>query len=163
MASFDITNKPDLQMVDNALNVAKKEILNRFDFRDSKSEISLDKKNNTISILTEDTMRLESIVDAIRMRMVKQKLDPRCLDDAKEHIGSGAMIKKEIKIKTGIDRDTARKILADIKESKLKVTAQIMDDIIRVTGKKIDDLQAVIALVRKKDYELPLEFINMKS
>ena len=162
MASFDITNKVDQQTLDNAINVAKKEILNRFDFRGTKSEVTLDKKNNVINILTENDMRLEAIVDAIRMRMVKQHLDPKCLDEGKEHVASGAMIKKEIKIKEGIDKEASKKIMKDIKDSKLKVTAQLMDDIIRVSGKKIDDLQAVIAVVRRGDYEVPLQFINFK-
>ncbi len=162
MPAFDITNKVDQQTLDNAINVAKKEILNRFDFRGTKSEVTLDKKNNVINILTENDMRLEAIVDAIRMRMVKQQLDPKCLDEGKEHIASGAMIKKEIKIKEGIDKEASKKIMKDIKDSKLKVTAQLMDDIIRVSGKKIDDLQGVIAVVRRGDYEVPLQFINFK-
>ena len=162
MPSFDITNKVDQQTLDNAINVAKKEILNRFDFRGTKSEITLDKKNNLINILTENDMRLEGIVDAIRMRMVKQHLDPKCLDEGKEHVASGAMIKKEIRVKEGIDKEASKKIMKDIKDSKLKVTTQLMDDIIRVSGKKIDDLQGVIAVVRRGDYEVPLQFINFK-
>ncbi len=162
MPSFDIANKVDQQTLDNAINVAKKEILNRFDFRGTQSEINLDKKLNQISILTENDMRLEAIIDAIRMRMVKQGLDPRCLDEGKEHYASGAMIKKEIKIKEGIDKEASKKIIKEIKDSKLKVTAQLMDDIVRVSAKKIDDLQAVIALLRRGNHEVPLQFINMK-
>jgi uncharacterized protein YajQ (UPF0234 family) len=144
MPSFDITSKADPQTLDNAINVAKKEILNRFDFRDSKSEVELNKKDLIISIVTEHDMRLTAIIDAIHSRMIKQGLDPRCLDESNAHYPSGMIIKK------------------DIKDSKLKVTAQIMDDIIRVSGKSINDLQAVIALCRKGDYEIPLQFINMK-
>jgi uncharacterized protein YajQ (UPF0234 family) len=162
MPSFDIASKVDGQTLDNALNVAKKEILNRFDFRDTKSEIDLDKKNSVISILTENDMRLNSIIDAIRSRMIKQGLDPRCLDEGKEHVASGAMIKKEVKVKEGIDKELSKKIIKDIKDSKLKVNSQIMDDIIRVSAKKIDDLQAVIALLRRGSYDAPLQFINMK-
>ncbi len=162
MPSFDIVSKTDAQTLDNAFNVAKKEILNRFDFRDSKSTVELDKKNMSIQIVTENDMRMEAIIDAIRMRMVKQKLDPRCLDTGKEHYASGNMIRKDIKVKEGIDKDSARKLLKDIKDSKLKVQAQMMDEQIRVTAKKIDDLQAVIGLIRRGQYELPLQFINMK-
>lgn len=163
MASFDIVNKVDGQLLDNSINIAKKEILNRFDFHGSKSEITLDKKAMLISILTEDTMRMESIIDIIRQRMIKQHLNPLCLDLGKEHAASGMMIRKEMKVKEGIDKDVARKIIKDIKDSKLKVQAQIMDDQVRVNGKKIDDLQAVIALMRQGSYELPLQFVNMKS
>ncbi len=162
MPSFDITSKADVQTMDNAFNVAKKEILNRFDFRDSKSEIELNKKDMIINITTEHDMRLRAIIDAIHSRMIKQGLDPRCLDESKDHYASGMFIKKEIKVRQGIDRETSKKIIKDIKDSKLKVTAQVMDDIIRVSAKSINDLQAVIALCRKADYEVPLQFVNMK-
>lgn len=163
MASFDIVNKVDAQLLDNAINVARKEILNRFDFNGSKSEITLDKKAMSIHILTENDMRLDSITDVIRNRMIKQKLDPLCLDFGKEQYASGFMVKKDIKVKEGIDKEVAKKIIKDIKDSKLKVQAQMMDDQVRVTAKKIDDLQSVIALVRQGNYELPLQFTNMKS
>lgn len=163
MPSFDIVNKVDAQLLDNAINVARKEILNRFDFNGSKTEIDLDKKSMTIHILTENDMRMDSVTDVIRNRMIKQKLDPLCLDFGKEHYASGSMVKKDIRVKEGIDKDVARKIIKDIKDSKLKVQAQVMDDQVRVTGKKIDDLQSVIALMRQGSYELPLQFVNMKS
>lgn len=163
MPSFDIVNKVDAQLLDNAINVARKEIVNRFDFNGSKSEITLDKKAMVVNILTENEMRMESIIDVIRNRMIKQKLDPLCLDFGKEQYASGFMVKKDIRVREGIDKDVARKIIKDIKDSKLKVQAQMMDDQVRVSGKKIDDLQAVIALLRRGEYELPLQFTNMKS
>jgi cyclic-di-GMP-binding protein len=163
MPSFDIVNKLDPQSLDNAINVAKKEILNRFDFRDSKSSIELDKKNNSLEIVTENSMRLEHIVDAIRTRMAKQGLDPKSLDLGKEEYASGSMIRKDVKIVTGVDKEIAKKIIKDIKDSKVKVTPALMDDLVRVTGKKIDDLQEIIALMRSKDYGIPLQFVNMKN
>lgn len=163
MPSFDIASKLDAQLLDNAINVAKKEILNRWDFKDSKSTIELNKKDLIIAIATENDMRLDAIIGAIHSRMIKQGLDPRGLDESKEHFPSGPLIKKDIRVKQGIEKEAAKKIMKDIKDSKLKVTAQIMDDIIRVSAKKIDELQAVIALCRRNDYELPLQFINMKS
>lgn len=162
MPSFDIVSKIDPQTLDNAINSARKEILGRFDFKGTKSTIDLDKKNLVLTILTEDEMRLEGIIDTIRMRMIKQQLDPRSLDEGKEHAASGSMIRKEVTVRQGVDKDTCRKVLKDIKDSKLKVQAQQMDDMIRVTAKKIDDLQQVIALVRKGDYDLPFQFTNMK-
>jgi len=163
MASFDIVNKVDAQLLDNAINVARKEILNRFDFNGSKSEINYDKKALMLTILSENEMRMEAIIDSIRSRMIKQNLNPLCLDFGKEQAASGMMMRKEIRVKEGIDKEVAKKIIRDIKDSKLKVQASIMDDQVRVTGKKIDDLQAVISLMRRGSYDLPLQFVNMKS
>lgn len=162
MPSFDIASKLDAQLMDNAINVARKDILNRWDFKDSKSEIDLNKKDMVLMITTENDMRLDAILDAIHGRMIKQGLDPRGLDESKAHYPSGPMVKKEIKIRQGLDKEAAKKIIKDIKDSKLKVTAQIMDDIIRVSSKNINDLQAVIAICRKGEYDVPLQFINMK-
>jgi cyclic-di-GMP-binding protein len=162
MPSFDIVNKIDHQLLDNAINTARKEIITRYDFRDSKSTIELDKKALTVQILTENEMRVEAIEDVIRSRMIKQRLDPMSLDFGKERYASGNMMKKDIKIKEGIDKETAKKIVKKIKDAKLKVEAQIMDEQVRVSGKKIDDLQQVIALIRASDFEVPLQFVNMK-
>jgi uncharacterized protein YajQ (UPF0234 family) len=162
MPSFDIVNKVDVQTLDNAINVARREVLNRFDFHGTKSTIDLDKKGMVISILTENDMRLDSIIDIIRSRMIKQHLNPLCLDEGKEKYASGNMVRKDISIKQGIDKDSARKINKDIKDSKLKVQPQIMDDQIRVTAKKIDDLQTVIAMVTRGNYGVPVQFVNMK-
>jgi len=162
MPSFDIASKLDAQLLDNAINVAKKDILNRWDFRDSKSTIELNKKELLINVATENDMRLDAILDAIHSRMIKQGLDPRGLDESKDHYASGPLIKKDIKVRQGIEKEASKKILKDIKDSKLKVTAQIMDEIIRVSAKKIDDLQEVIALCRRGNYDIPLQFINMK-
>ena len=163
MPSFDIVSKVDPQTLDNVMNVAKKEILNRFDFRDSKSTIELDKKNNVIEIVTENSMRVKAIEDAIITRMAKQGLDSKSLDYGDEEYASGNMVRKDIKIKIGVDKEAAKKIVKDIKDSKIKATPAQMDEMIRVTSKKIDELQEVIALLRKKDYGIPLQFVNMKS
>ncbi len=163
MPSFDIVSKIDSQTLDNAINTAKKEILNRFDFRDSQSEVELDKKTSTIHIATENDMRIKAIEDSIVTRMVKQGLDAKSLDFAAEAYASGKQVKKDIKVKMGIDKETAKKIVKAIKDSKLKVEAAIMDDQVRVTAKKIDDLQGVIARMRTGDFGIPLQFVNMKS
>ena len=162
MPSFDIASKLDAQLMDNAINVAKKDILNRWDFRDTKSTIEFNKKDLIVNISTENDMRLEAILDAIHSRMLKQGLDPRGLDETKAHYPSGPVIKKDIKVRQGVEKEASKKIMKDIKDSKIKVTAQIMDDIIRVSSKNINDLQAVIALCRSGEYEIPLQFINMK-
>jgi uncharacterized protein YajQ (UPF0234 family) len=162
MASFDIVSKVDIQSLDNAINVAKKEITTRWDFRDSKTQLELDKKNLKIQIITETDMRLNAVEDILRSRLIKQKIDPLCLDFGKEQYASGNMLRKDISIRQGIGKDDAKKIVKAIKDSGLKVQAQIMDDHIRVTGKQIDDLQAVIALCRQTDFGVPLQFDNMK-
>jgi uncharacterized protein YajQ (UPF0234 family) len=163
MPTFDIVSKIDGQTLDNAINTAKKEILNRYDFNDSKSTIDLDKKTNEITIVTENDMRLKAIQDSIISRMVKQHLDSSALDFGKEQYAAGNMIRKEIKVKEGIDKETSKKLVKKIKDSGLKVQASIMDDQVRVQGKKIDDLQAVISLCRSEDFGQPLQFINMRD
>ncbi len=163
MPSFDIVSKIDSQTLDNAINNAKKEILNRYDFNDSKSTVDLDKKTNEITIVTENDMRLKAIIDSIISRMMKQNLDPKSMDMGKEHYASGNMIRKEIRIKEGVDKETAKKIVKKIKDSGLKVQASVMDDQVRVQGKKIDDLQAVISLCRGEDFGQPLQYINMRN
>ena len=163
MPSFDIVSKIDAQTLDNAINNAKKEILNRYDFNGSKSTIELDKKTNCITLVTEDDMRMKAIQDAIIGRMVKQGLDPKSLDFGDEHYASGNMIRKEVKLKEGIDKEVAKKIVKKIKDSGLKVQASIMDDQVRVQAKKIDDLQAVISLCRSGDFGQPLQYINMRN
>jgi len=165
MPSFDIVSKIDGQTLDNVINIAKKDILNRYDFNDSKSTVDLDKKTNIVTVVTENDMRLKAIQDSIISRMVKQQLDPKALDldFGKEQAASGNMIRKDIKVKQGIDQEVAKKIVKKIKDSGLKVQASIMDDQVRVQAKKIDDLQAVIALCRKEDFGQPLQYINMRN
>lgn len=163
MPSFDIVSKVDPQTLDNAVNVAIKEISNRYDLKDSKTEIDLNKKDSIIQVTTNNDMSLKTVIDIIITRMAKQGLDPKSLDMTKDAYQSGTTLKKEMKVKTGIDKDSCRKIIKDIKDSKAKVTPAQMDEMVRVTGKKIDDLQEVIALLRGQDYGIPLQFTNMKN
>lgn len=162
MPSFDIVSKVDLQTLDNAVNASIKEIITRYDFKDSSTELNLDKKSLVIHILTENDMRLEAVEDVIRKRLIKQNIDPNCMDFGKEHYASGNKIKKDIAIKQGIDKDSSRKIMAEIKSSGIKVQAQIMDDQLRVSSKKIDDLQKIMGILRTKDLGIPIQFTNMK-
>ena len=162
MPSFDIVSKVDLQTLDNAINTARKEIINRYDFRGSKTEIDLDKKDYVVHLLTEDEMKVRAVEDIIMQRAAKQGIDPQSMDFGKEHYASGNMVRKDIKIKQGIEKETAKKIVKMIKDTRLKVEASIMDDQVRVTAKKIDDLQEVMAMLRKSDAGIPLQFVNMK-
>lgn len=163
MPSFDIVSKVDVQKLDNAINTVKKEIVNRYDFNNSKTEIDLDKKEMSLHVVTEQEMRMKTIQDIIISRMIKQGLDSSCLDFGKELYASGNMVKKDIKIKTGIDKETAKKIVKIIKDSGMKLQASIMDDQVRVTGKKIDELQSSIALLKTKDIGIPLQYENFRS
>ncbi|AYA37514.1 YajQ family cyclic di-GMP-binding protein [Hymenobacter oligotrophus] len=165
MASFDIVSKVDPQMLENAVNNAKKELLTRYDFRDTKGGIELDKQNNIITLSSENSMKIKSLEDILMGRMVKQSIDPTSLDFSADEEASGALVKKKLPVRAGIDKDMSRKIQKLIKDSKLKVEAQIQGDQLRVTAKKIDDLQAVIALLRGNAASLgqPLQFVNMKS
>lgn len=163
MPSFDIVSKIDAQTLDNAINNLKKEILNRFDFQGTGTTIELDKKNKRLEIVTLSDMKIDQIRDVMISKLMKQGIDPRCLDFGKEHYASGKMVRKDVTIREGIDKDQARKLNTLIKQSGLKVTSQIMDDTIRVTGKKIDDLQEVIQMLRTANLDFPVQFTNMKS
>jgi len=163
MPSFDIVSKVDPQRLDNAINVAIKEVSSRYDFHDSKSAIELDKKTMMIHIVTENDMRMKAIEGIIISRMVKQSLDANSLDFGKELYAAGNMVKKDIKVKQGIDKDTARKIVKMIKDTGMKVQASIMDEQVRVTGKKLDDLQAVQTMLRSQKLDLPVQFDNYRS
>ncbi len=162
MASFDIASKVDLQKLDNTVNVVRREIQNRFDFKNTETEIELDKTAMVIHVQTLNPMGLKPIEDLLIMRGIKQGIDGRAFDFEKEDEHSGKLHRKKIPVKAGIDKETGKKIIQIIKSSKVKVQASIMDDIIRVSGKKIDELQEVIAILRKSDLGLPLQFINMK-
>jgi cyclic-di-GMP-binding protein len=162
MPSFDIVSRIDLQEVDNAVNITKKAILSRFDFRNSKTEINLDKKDKKIHLVTEDEMKLRAVQDSLIENLVKRKVDRKCLDTKPTEMAAHGMIQREIAIKEGVDSDTARNIVKVIKDRKLKVQAAIQENQVRVTGKKIDDLQEVIQMLRASPMPIPLQFINMQ-
>ena len=163
MPSFDIVNKLDMQEVDNAVNMTRKMITNRYDFRKSRTELTLHRKEGRISILTEDNMKMSAIESELSANLAKRKIDLKALDYGAIEPAAQDMLRREAKIKEGIDTDTAREIVKLIKGKKMKVQAAIQDQQVRVTGKKIDDLQAVIAMLKEQDLGLPLQFINMRS
>jgi hypothetical protein len=163
MPSFDVVNKLDLQLLDNAINTAKKELITRYDLKDSECEIELDKKSKMIKLQATQDMALQSMVDIILGKMSKQHLDVRSLDLSKESRPSGKLMLLDIPVKEGLDKEVAKKVVNYIKTTGLKVQASIMDDQVRVTCKKIDDLQDTIGKLRTQDFELPLQFDNMRS
>lgn len=161
MASFDIVSRVDMQEVDNAVNMTRKAILTRFDFRESKTEVALDKTEKKIHVLTEDEMKMKAIQDALVENLVRRKIDVKSIDPKEIQMASQGMIRREFAIKEGVDSETARTIVKLIKGRNLKVQAAIQENQVRVTGKKIDDLQTVISIVRGAKLSIPLQFVNM--
>src|SRR5687768_6507057 len=157
MPSFDIVSKVEAQSLDNAVNVVRKEITNRFDFKNSHVVIDLDKKDYKLNIEADDNMKMDQITDVLVSRAHKQGISPEAFDFSKDSYPSGMVVKKEVSVKNGLKQDDAKKIIKQIKDSGLKVQAQIMDDLIRVTAKKIDDLQAVIKLCQDASLGIPLQ------
>jgi uncharacterized protein YajQ (UPF0234 family) len=162
MPSFDLVSKVDIQTLDNVVNVVRKEITNRFDFKDAHVVIDLNKKDYTISLEADSDMKIDQITDVLISRGIKQGLPGEVYDLSKEAFPSGKVTKKTVPVKNGIKQEDAKKIVKLIKDSNLKVQAAIMDDMIRVTGKKIDDLQAVIALSKTWDLGIAFQYVNMK-
>ena len=162
MPSFDVVSQLDLQEVDNALNQARKEVLQRYDFKDTATVIDWDKKEK-ISIESKDEFKVKAVDDVLREKLARRQVALKAVDFGKVEPGPGGRAKQEIKLKQGIDTDRAREIVKLVKEAKLKVQAQIMGDQVRVSGKKRDDLQAAIQAIRASDMDLPLQFINFRD
>ncbi len=163
MPSFDIESSVDIQTLDNAVNVVKKEITNRFDFKGIHVVIELNKKDFNIKLESDSEMKVQQIVDVLLSRSIKQGIDANAFDLSKEPQPSGKIFKKDVPVRNGLKQEDAKKIVKFIKDKGLKVQTAIMDDIIRVTGKKIDDLQEVISACRSENFGVPLQYNNMKS
>jgi uncharacterized protein YajQ (UPF0234 family) len=163
MPSFDVVNKVDMQEVTNTVTNAGKEVLQRFDFRGSNTEIELDETGNQIVIRTEDEMKIEAVRDILVTHAVRRKLEPGCLEFKEAQAAGGKTMRQEVLIHQGIEREIAQKIVKDVKASKLKVQVAIQGDELRVTGKKRNDLQDVIALLKSGNYDVPLQFVNMRE
>ncbi|MBC7902773.1 MAG: YajQ family cyclic di-GMP-binding protein [Gemmatimonadaceae bacterium] len=163
MPSFDIVSKVDAQALDNSINVVKKEITNRFDFKDAHVVIDLNKKEYKLNIETDDDMKMRQLLDVLISRSHKQGIAPEAFDFSKETYQSGKTVKKEVQVRNGLKQEDAKKIVKLIKDSGLKVQPQIMDDVVRVISKKIDDLQEVIQLCKSAELGLALQYENMRS
>lgn len=161
MASFDIVSKVDMQEVDNAVNQSKKEIETRYDFRNSKSSISLSK--NSIEIIADDEFKLNSVLEILKAKMIKRNVSLKSLTPGKIEKASGDTVRQRFEIKQGLTQDEMKELNKKIKETGLKVQTQIMGEELRVTGKKIDDLQTVIAHLKSIDFKVPLQFVNYRQ
>ncbi|MEX0722914.1 MAG: YajQ family cyclic di-GMP-binding protein [Gracilimonas sp.] len=162
MASFDIVNKVDAQEVDNAINNTLKEINTRYDFRGLHTEVEFHKKENRIHLVAAESMKMEAVKDMLIKNFIKRGISTKVLDFKEPEGSSQGHLKMDVILKEGIDRETAKKIVKEIKNLKVKVQPQIQDDQVRVDGKKIDDLQSVIQHLKSKDMGVPLQFVNMK-
>jgi uncharacterized protein YajQ (UPF0234 family) len=162
MASFDIVNKVNAQEVDNAINNTLKEINTRYDFRGLHTEVEFHSKENRIHLVAAESMKMEAVKDMLIKNFIKRGISSKVLDFGESQGTSQGHLKMDVTLKEGIDRETAKKIVKEIKSLKAKVTPAIQDDQVRVDGKKIDDLQAVIQHLKSKDMGVPLQFVNMK-
>ena len=162
-ASFDIVSEFDKQELVNAIDQVRRELTTRFDLKDSNSNIEI-VEDKAINITTNDEMKLKNIYDILQSKLVKRNLSLKILDPQKVENALGGNVKQEIKLKKGLTTELAKKIVAMIKDTKLKVQASIQGDSVRVTGKSRDDLQDVIKAVRAKEEEIdaPLQFTNYR-
>jgi uncharacterized protein YajQ (UPF0234 family) len=161
MPSFDIVSEIDMQEMDNAINQVKKEVATRYDFKGSNASIEL--ADDGISVAGDSDARINTITEILRAKMVKRKLDFKCLEYGDVENASGSNKRQQIGIKQGVSTELAKKIVKLIKQEKMKVQAAIQGDQVRVTGKKRDDLQAVMTLVRSMDADRPLVFSNFRD
>ena len=160
--SFDVVSDLDMQEVDNAVNQCAKEIKQRFDFRGSKSTISLE-GDTEIRILADDEYKLKNVIDILQTKAIKRGISLKNFDYGKMETASQSMVRQSITLKKGIQKEKAKEIVAAIKNMKLKVQGQIMDDQVRVVGKDKDDLQRVIGELKLKDFGVDLQFVNFRS
>jgi cyclic-di-GMP-binding protein len=161
MPSFDVVSRVELQEVDNALNQTRKEVAQRYDLKDSKTEITWDEKQ--IVITSADDFKVKAVVDVLQSKLVRRNVPVKNLDYGKIEPAAGSRARQAITVQQGIETDKAREITKKIKSSGIKVQAQITDDEVRVSGKKRDDLQAAIQLLRGEDFGLALQFVNFRE
>ena len=161
--SFDVTSSVDLQEVDNAVNQAKKEIAQRYDFKGQKVEIEYDRRAGKLTLSASDEFYLNALWQVLRERMISRKVPVKNLHRGKVEPASGGTVRQEIELKQGISQDTCRAIVKLIKDQKLKkVQSQIQGDAVRVSSPSRDELQTVQALLRQQDYDVDLQFGNYR-
>ncbi|MCL2679397.1 MAG: YajQ family cyclic di-GMP-binding protein [Dehalococcoidia bacterium] len=162
MPSLDIVSTVDMQMLDNAINNVKREVVTRYDFRNVKTEITLDRREKLIHVATGDEMKMKAVLEILIGQCTRLKIDPKIFDPQKIEAATQNTVRRDVKVKEGISRETAQKMVKFIKASGLKVQPAIQDDQLRVTGKQIDDLQTMMQQLREQEWDVPLQFVNMK-
>ncbi len=161
MPSFDVVSKTDLPEIDNAIANMMREIDQRYDFKNSRCKIV--RNEGELTIDADDDLKLKQMHELLQGHLARRKLDPRILDYKTPEKAAGQAVRQKVALKQGIDRELAKKLVKDIKDSKFKVQVAVQGDELRVTGKKRDDLQAVIQHLKEKDVELPLQFENFRD
>lgn len=161
-SSFDIVSEINLQEMDNAVNQAQKEIGTRYDFKGTSSSIEFNRKDKELTLTADGEPQLESVRKVLVEKMVKRGVDPKALDPQKLEQATHKTVRQKVKLKDGIDKDTAKSIQKTIKELKLKVNASIQGEALRVSGSKKDDLQAVITHLKAHPPGIPIQFNNYR-
>jgi cyclic-di-GMP-binding protein len=160
--SFDVVSEVDFQEIDNALNQALKEIMQRYDLKDSKTTIELSKNDKTLSINSKDEYGLKSAIDILQSKFIKRKISLKVMKLNEVEPAAGGRVKQKIDLQSGISKESAKLITKMIKEMKVKVNAQIQDEQVRVQGTKKDELQEVMAKIREAELDFPVQFVNFK-
>jgi len=158
--SFDVVSKIDRQELDNALNQARKEIESRFDFKNSKTEITSDDK--TITIVSDDELKMKNVVDIVQAKAIKRGIDIKALELGKVDSAALGAVRQVITLRNGLLKDKSKVLTEKIRSLKLKVTSQIQDEQIRVTSKSKDDLQTVMNELKSMTFDFPLQFVNYR-
>ena len=160
--SFDIVSKVDMQEVSNAVQQAEKEISQRFDFKGSKSEIELNKDKAEITLVSDDEYKLNSLIEILKNKFVKRNVSLKSLSFGTIEKAAGDTVRQLLTLQQGVSTERAKDIVKLIKETKMKVQAEIQKDQVRIRAKKIDDLQAIITLLKGKEFDFHIEFINYR-
>jgi hypothetical protein len=162
-SSFDVTTGVDMQEVDNAVNQAQKEVAQRYDFKGSKATIDLDRTLGILRLVADDDFRMRALVDIVQTRLIKRHVPVKNLDFGEVLPAAGGSVKRDIRLKTALDGETARKVAACIKNAKLrKVQASIQGDQVRVASPSKDELQAAMTALRAEDFGVELQFGNYR-
>ncbi|MEK6620853.1 MAG: YajQ family cyclic di-GMP-binding protein [Planctomycetota bacterium] len=159
--SFDIVCKVEMHEVNNAIDQAQKQLATRYDFKGSKSSITLN-KDNTITLLADDDFKMKSLTEIVKEKLEKRGIPLKSLDFGKIETSVGSTVRQVITFQSGIPMDKAKDLVKFIKGLKLKVQSQIQEDKVRVSGTKIDDLQAIIKTIKDEDFDYAMQFINFK-
>jgi uncharacterized protein YajQ (UPF0234 family) len=162
-SSFDVTTGVDLQEVDNAVNQAQKEIAQRYDFKGSKASVELKRGEGLLILVADDDYKMRALFDVLQSKLIKRGVSVKNLDIGEVKPAGGDTVRREVKLKMSLDGDTAKKVVAAIKEAKLKkVQAAIQGEQVRVTSPSRDDLQEAIALLKGQDFGVELKFGNYR-
>lgn len=161
-SSFDIVSEVNLQTIDDAVNIAMKEIVNRFDFKGMNATIEFKRSDKEIELNAPSDMKIQQMKDIMLQKMIKKEVSFKALSLKKSEKAANGGIRETYSIVTGIDKEIAKTIVKDIKDLGLKVQASIQEEKVRISGKSKDDLQGVIKAMREKDYPIPLQFSNYR-